>query len=31
LSTTQRYIAVDAAHLTKIYRQTHPRAKIKAA
>ena len=31
LSTTQRYIAVDAAHLTKVYRQTHPRAKIKAA
>jgi len=31
LSTTQRYTAVDAAHLTKVYRQSHPRAKMKAA
>jgi integrase/recombinase XerC len=28
LSTTQRYTAVDAAHLTKVYRQTHPRARL---
>ena len=31
LSTTQRYTAVDAAQLTKVYRQAHPRAKMKAA
>jgi integrase/recombinase XerC len=31
LSTTQRYTAVDAAHLTKVYRRAHPRAKAKAA
>jgi integrase/recombinase XerC len=27
LSTTQRYIAVDAAHLAKVYDAAHPRAK----
>lgn len=31
LSTTQRYTAVDAAQLTKVYRKAHPRAKMKAA
>ncbi|MCG8355174.1 MAG: tyrosine-type recombinase/integrase, partial [Kiloniellales bacterium] len=27
LSTTQRYTAVDAAHLLKVYDKAHPRAK----
>ncbi|MSO97125.1 MAG: tyrosine recombinase XerC [Rhodospirillaceae bacterium] len=31
LSTTQRYTAVDEVQLTKVYRQSHPRAKMKAA
>jgi len=29
LSTTQRYTAVDAAHLTKVYGKAHPRARVK--
>jgi integrase/recombinase XerC len=29
LSTTQRYTAVDEAHLIRTYRDTHPRAKVR--
>ena len=29
LSTTQRYTDVDAARLTKVYRDAHPRAKVR--
>jgi integrase/recombinase XerC len=31
LSTTQRYTAVDAAHLTKVYLNAHPRARLRAS
>ncbi len=31
LSTTQRYTEVDAAHLTRVYRRAHPRAKGKVS